>query len=117
MSWNFVQNVPVFMQITDAIKLKILVGEYPPNAQIPSVRAIAEQAGVNPNTVQRSLTMLEQQGLIVTKGTVGRFVTNDVETVRAAFDGEVSKEIDAFLERMKVYGVTAEKVIEILKKR
>lgn len=117
MSWNFAPNIPVFLQITDAIKLKILVGEYPPDTQLPSVRAIAEEAGVNPNTVQRSLTLLEQMGLVVTRGTVGRFVTDDVKKIRASFNEQVDKELDLFLHRIEVYGVDKERVVELLKQK
>ena len=115
MSWNFVPNVPVFLQITDGVKRKILSGEYPPDSQLPSVRAIAEDAGVNPNTVQRSLTLLEQMGLVVTRGTVGRFVTDDAQKIGAAFDEEINKELDEFLSRLSVYGVSRDKAVELLK--
>ena len=115
MSWNFVPNVPVFLQIADGIKRKILSGEYPPDTQLPSVRTIAEDAGVNPNTVQRSLTLLEQMGLVVTRGTVGRFVTDDKIKIGSAFDEELKKELDEFLSRLSVYGVDKDKAVELLK--
>ena len=115
MSWNFVPNVPVFLQIADGIKRKILSGEYPPDTQLPSVRTIAEDAGVNPNTVQRSLTLLEQMGLVVTRGTVGRFVTDDKIKIGSAFDEEINKELDEFLSRLSVYGVSRDKAVELLK--
>ncbi len=115
MSWNFVPNVPVFLQIADGIKRKILSGEYPPDTQLPSVRTIAEDAGVNPNTVQRSLTLLEQMGLVVTRGTVGRFVTDDRIKISSAFDEELKKELDEFLSRLSVYGVDKDKAVELLK--
>ena len=114
MSWNFIPNVPVFLQITDEVKRKILSGEYPPDTQLPSVRAIAEEAGVNPNTVQRSLTLLEQMGLIVTRGTIGRFVTSDVGLIKKAIDHAVNKELDEFLNRMSVYGLSRADVTKLL---
>ena len=117
MSWSFEPNVPVFLQIADGVKRKILSGEYPPDSQLPSVRTIAEDAGVNPNTVQRSLTLLEQMGLIVTRGTVGRFVTDDTTKIQTAFDEEVDKELDEFLKKLAVYGVGKAEAIELLKNK
>ena len=117
MSWIFSPNSPVFVQITEELKRKILTGEYPPDSQLPSVRTIAEQAGVNPNTVQRSLTLLEDQGLVVTRGTIGRFVTSDRQKIQNCFGAEIDREIDAFLCRMSVYGVTKEKAAELIKNK
>jgi DNA-binding transcriptional regulator YhcF (GntR family) len=77
MLWKFTGNKPVYMQIMEQIRAAILAGEFLPGSRIPPVREFAAQAQVNPNTMQRALLELEREGLLMTDGTVGRFVTQD----------------------------------------
>ena len=80
MNWKFVGDRPVYQQIMALIRGGILTGELSPGQKIPSVRDLAAQAQVNPNTVQRALTELEREGLLVSGGSSGRRVTEE-ETV------------------------------------
>jgi len=80
MRWHFAGSEPVYQQIMDKIRFAVLSGEYPPGARVPAVREWAMAAGVNPNTMQRALSELEREGLLVSCGTMGRFVA-DNETV------------------------------------
>ena len=77
MNWKFVGDRPVYQQIMALIRGGILTGELSPGQKIPSVRDLAAQAQVNPNTVQRALTELEREGLLVSGGTSGRRVTEE----------------------------------------
>ena len=77
LQWKFNGNRPVYIQIQEQICGAILMGEFPPGSRIPPVRDFASQAQVNPNTMQRALLELEREGLLVSCGTMGRFVTND----------------------------------------
>ena len=69
MNWKFAGDRPVYQQIMAAIRGAILKGELPPGGKVPSVRDLAAQAQVNPNTMQRALTELEREGLLVSGGT------------------------------------------------
>ena len=93
MQWRFSGNRPVYMQIMEHIRGAILVGEFPPGARIPPVRDFAAQAQVNPNTMQRALLELEREGLLVSWGTTGRFVTEDA----AVLDGMRRTATDAVI--------------------
>lgn len=84
MAWTFNNRTPVFRQLEARIRAEILGGKYRPEEQIPSVRQIAFEASVNPNTVQHAFSELETEGLLVTRGTLGRFVTSDPEVLREA---------------------------------
>lgn len=75
--WKFTGNQPVYLQIMEQIRGAILAGEYPPGGRIPPVRELAAQAQVNPNTMQRALLELEREQLLITQGTLGRFVTDN----------------------------------------
>ena len=75
---------PVYLQIAKVIKLRILKGEYPSGTRIPSVRTLAREAAVNPNTMQKALALLKSEGLLTTRRTTGRIVTEHQEHIRAA---------------------------------
>ena len=67
----------VSQQLLHKYRLDIIGGKYPPGSQFPTVRALAYEESVNPNTMQKVLTLLEQDGLVISHGTKGRFVTED----------------------------------------
>ena len=75
MSWTFDNNKPIYLQIMDKIKLQIVSHKLEPNQQLPTVRELASEAGVNPNTIQRALSDLEREGFVYTKRTARAFVT------------------------------------------
>ena len=75
MAWNLDKDRPICPQICESISVKIAKGEYLPNEKIPSVREIAIEAGVNPNTVQKAYVLLEEKGLICSLPKKGAFVT------------------------------------------
>ena len=77
MNWKFSGDRPVYQQIMENIRGAVLRGELPPGGRVPSVRELAMQAQVNPNTMQRALTELEREGLLIGGGTSGRTVTKE----------------------------------------
>lgn len=84
MAWKFNSQVPVSIQIASMLRSDIVSGKYPPGEQFPTVRQLAYDASVNPNTMQKALTFLEEDGLLISKGTIGRFVTSDTEILETA---------------------------------
>ena len=113
---DFDRNAPMFLQIFDRIKKDIISGKYPPNSQIPTVRQLACDMSVNPNTVQKALQLLEDEGLIVTRATLGKFVTPD--TLRIAQVKEILQRqtLKAWVDEMHAIGITTEHIIEFLNK-
>ncbi len=81
MAWSFSQDRPVYIQISERITISVLSGKYALSEQIPSVRQLALEAAVNPNTVQHAFSELENEGIIISKGTLGRYVTDSAEVV------------------------------------
>ena len=79
LAWKFKDGIPLTVQISDRIRQDILRGEYRAGEAFPTVRQLAAEASVNPNTVQKALVILENEGLLVTLGTAGRTVTEDGE--------------------------------------
>ena len=101
---QFDASRPIYAQLVERLKAKILAGLYPPGGHLDSVRDLAAAAGVNPNTMQRALAQLETEGLVRTERTAGRYVTEDttlIEQLRADTARELTAE---FLEKMRGIG-------------
>jgi len=104
MTWSFSPNRPIYLQLQERIKLSIVSGSTPPGGKLPAVRDLAEEAAVNPNTVQRALMELEREGLVYAQRTSGRFVTEDTAVIEKT-KNEMAKELAAvFLEKMAAIG-------------
>ncbi len=84
MPWKFNESESLFLQIAKKLRTDIVCGKYKPDEQIPPVRQLAFDAAVNPNTMQKALSMLESEGLLHSKGTVGRFITSDTQIIEKA---------------------------------
>jgi DNA-binding transcriptional regulator YhcF (GntR family) len=117
MMWTFTPDRPIYLQLQEQIKLAIVSGLYEPGGKLPAVRDLAEEAAVNPNTVQRALAELERGELVFSQRTSGRFVTEDSGVIEK-LKNEMAKElIDAFLEKMAVIGFSTIETAEIIAKR
>lgn len=111
MSWSFTNDKPIFQQLVDIITLKIISGEYPKGSKLDAVRELAVTAGVNPNTMQRSLAEIESTGLIFTKRGDGRYVTEDGDRINSAKDAYVTERVRLFIESVKALGLDDEEVL------
>ena len=112
MKWEFKSGIPIYLQIISTIKMQVAGGELPPGSQIKPVRDLAMEAGVNPNTMQRALTQLEQEGLLFTQRTSGRYVTED-ETVLKEMRKSLSEQyIRELYESLSGLGMNREEIIE-----
>lgn len=106
MDWKFSGDRPVYQQIMALIRGAILTGELSPGQKIPSVRDLAAQAQVNPNTVQRALTELEREGLLVGGGTTGRTVSQNQAVLEAMREQTLRELARECAEKFRVFGLT-----------
>lgn len=104
------ESLPIYMQIMDHIRAAIISGELKAGEKIASVRELAEAFGVNPNTMQRALSELEREGLLVSERTAGRFVTKDTEVIEAVRGKAAEQIVREFLQKMRNMGFTREQV-------
>ena len=116
MAWQFNSQEAVFVQIANRLRGDILKGLYPPDSQIPSVRHLATQAAVNPNTMQKALLSLEEEGLLYTRGTLGRFVTSDVDALEGARERMKLEAVQSMLSAIREMGITKEELIQYIQK-
>ena len=96
--------------------MDIISGIYTPGAKLPSVRDLAQEAGVNPNTMQKALSELERTGLLFSQRTSGRFITEDLAMIEKTKEDLASIQIKEFLEKMEHIGFTKESTIQLIEK-
>jgi len=114
MAWNLTSDRPIFIQIMDIISLDIISGKYAPGEKLPSVRDLAQEASVNPNTMQKALSELERTGLVFSQRTSGRFITEDVQMIEDLKSQKAKEKIKEFLENMEKLGVNHEETIALV---
>lgn len=115
MSWNLTNDRPIFSQIMDIISQNIISGKYPPGEKLPSVRDLAAQAAVNPNTMQKALSELEKTGLVFAKRTSGRYITEDIAMIKELKSHMAQEKIQEFLASMENLGISKEETAALLK--
>ncbi|HBB20140.1 MAG: GntR family transcriptional regulator [Ruminococcus sp.] len=112
--WSFTNDKPVYVQIIDELMSRIASGVYQPGERIPSVRDLAEEARVNPNTMQRALAEIERSGYIISLRTSGRFITEDSELIAQLSDQRADEVIGSFCETIRKIGISPEQAIEMI---
>lgn len=116
MSWNLDSSRPIYSQIIEKVSLDIVSGKYQPGDKLPSVRDLAAQAGVNPNTMQKALSELERENLVHSARTSGRFITEDKDMIEKMREELASSQIKEFLDKMSQMGFDYNKTIALLEK-
>ena len=107
-------NIPIYLQVIEDIKRRIIIGEIKLGERLPSTRELAVQYTVNPNTAARIYNELEQEGLCFTKRGLGTFVSEDNALIDS-LKKELSEEIiDTFIERMGRLGFSVKDTISLL---
>ncbi len=115
MNRNFRSDLPIYTQLVGQMEQDIASGAMPPGARLPSVRDLAAELGVNPNTVQRALQELERAGLIYTQRTSGRFVTEDTAAIARCKQALGESQIKEFLAAMTLLGYRRQDIIALLR--
>ena len=114
MPWNLDSSRPIYLQIIERVQMDIITGRYQAGDKLPSVRDLAQEAAVNPNTMQKALSELERSGLIYSQRTSGRFITEDKELIHQMKKGLAAAEVSAFVAHMKQLGITPEEIRQLL---
>ena len=114
MQIQFDNNIPIYIQLVQQLEIYIISGKIQPGERLLSVRDLALQFRVNPNTMQKALVSLEEKGLVFTERTNGKFVTEDRELIdkyKKEYADELSKK---FFSSMEEIGYTKSSAIEYL---
>ena len=111
MTWQFAADRPIYSQLMDYMSIFIVTGKYPAGSRLPSVRDLAAQAKVNPNTMQRALAELENRGLVYSERTSGRFVTEDKEMITSTKEQLAHMRIELFFADMANLGIDRQQAL------
>lgn len=114
MPWNLDSNRPIFLQIIEKIQTNIISGVYKPGDKLPSVRELAAEASVNPNTMQKALSELERTGLVYSQRTSGRFITRDTAMIYELKEKQAREIITSFLSQMSMLGFQKEEAVALI---
>lgn len=116
MSWDLVSDRPIYIQLVDEIKLRIITNYYKPGERIPTVRELAAEAEVNPNTMQRALAELESSGLVITNRTSGRVVTDDVKVIKNTKFTIADEVTEKYMRKMETLGFNIGDTVKFITK-
>ena len=115
MKWDFKSGEPIYQQIIRVLRTQIVSGIYPPGSRFPAVRELALEAGVNPNTMQRALTELEEEKLLVNLGTTGRCVTDDQQILEQLRSRIIDQTVRHCAQQFSALGLTMQEAARLLR--
>ena len=116
MLFEFDNNIPIYIQLVQQITINIISGGLKPGERLPSVRDLANDTKVNPNTMQKALSELEETGLIYTERTNGKFVTTDTELIKKIKDEYADRQTRMYLKQMERLGFDVSATIRHINK-
>ena len=114
MPWELNEDRPIYAQLIEQIQRRIISGAWQPGERLPSVRDLAAEAAVNPNTMQRALSELERDGLVFSQRTSGRYITQDEGRILEAKHDLARREVETFLAHMAALGFDRAQTVKIL---
>lgn len=116
MSWTLDNDRPIYLQLMESIQRDIIAGVYQPGDKLPSVRDLALEAAVNPNTMQKALSELERSGLVYSQRTSGRFITEDTEMLTQMKKELATEHIQEFFQKMEQLGFSRAELLTLVTK-
>lgn len=111
---DFKANIPIYLQVIQDIKNKIIKGELPLGSKLPSSRELAVMYSINPNTAARIYNELEASGISYTRRGIGTFVTDDETLIDRLRKELLENVIMEFTEQVSILGYTKEEIINLL---
>ncbi|RJX41245.1 GntR family transcriptional regulator [Paenibacillus pinisoli] len=114
MTIEFDNNAPIYIQIMNYIKKQIVIGKMGPGDKIESVRDLAAELQINPNTIQRTFQELEREGIVETKRGLGRYVTDEESTIMQMKKEMASELLGRFVSGMKELGFAEGDIVALV---
>lgn len=114
MDYIFDNDRPIYIQLVEKLRIEIVSGKLKAGERLPSVRELALTVRVNPNTMQKALAELENQGLVYTERTNGKFVTDNAELIEKIKRELAKEKVNNYINDMKNIGITYEESIKYL---
>ena len=111
---EFDNTKPIYLQIIDDVKKRLIRGEIKPGDKIPSQREFANEIKVNPNTVQRAYREMESMGLVETLRGQGTFICNQDDLLKDIKRDMASDVLKSFIQEMRSFGFSNEEMISLI---
>ena len=117
MAWELNSDRPIYAQILEKLQVRIVCGIYRPGEWLPSVRDLAAEASVNPNTMQRAFMELERSGLVMTQRNMGRVVTQDTQLIENAKHQMAVTQMNSFFANMRQLGYSDSEIVTLINQK
>lgn len=117
MGWTLDSDRPIFLQIVERIQMDIISGKYQAGDKLPTVRELASEAAVNPNTMQKAFAELERMGLVYSQRTSGRFITEDLAMIEGLKTDFAQMKIEEFLSYMRKINFSDEEILTLISQK
>lgn len=117
MGWTLDSDRPIFLQIVERIQMDIISGRYKAGDKLPTVRELASEAAVNPNTMQKAFSELERMGLVYSQRTSGRFITEDLAMIEGLKTDFAQAKIEEFLDSMRKINFSDEEILSLINQK
>ena len=114
---DFTDRIPIYVQVQDAIIKKIILGDYEPGDKIPSIKDLAKDFKINANTVSKSLTDLEAQGILETRRGMGTYIVEDKEMIEETVDKYIESRVSDIIREFEMLGIDKQRLIELVKEK
>lgn len=114
MKMKFAEHIPIYLQIVEYVKVRIITGSAKPGDKLFAVREMASSLGINPNTVQKAYQALEAEGIIRSERGSGNYITEDAGVIRAIQEELSGTITDQYIQKMKIYGFGRSEIMQIL---
>ncbi len=113
-SLNLTGKLPIYMELADKIEELVLDGILEQNSQLESVRELANELAVNPNTIQKAYSELERRGVIYSLNGKGSFISGNIEKLRDSKTAVISGKLEKIVFSLKKLGVSKEKILTVV---
>lgn len=117
MAWELRNDRPIYLQLMEEIQRRITAGLYLPGEKLPSVRDMASEAAVNPNTMQKALSELERDGLVYSQRTSGRYITEDSDLINGLKETLAKKQTEDFFQKMQQLGFSVPQTLSFVQQK
>lgn len=114
MEYVFDNERPIYIQLVEKIRIDIVSSKFKKGQRLPSVRELALMLKVNPNTMQKALAELENEKLIYTERTNGKYVTNDEKLIEETKKNLAQEKVNSYLSSMENIGINYELALRYL---
>lgn len=114
---DFTDRIPIYVQVQDAIIKKIILDDYNPGDKIPSIKDLAKDFKINANTVSKSLTDLETQGILETRRGMGTYIVEDKDMIEETVDKYIGSRVSDIITEFEMLGIDKQRLIELVKEK